>query len=108
MGLVIVFLIYSTIQNYRKGRIGLSDLIFWTLVWFGGLVAVFYPRILDPISALTDIKPINLFVYSALLMAFFLLYSMDKMQKLQAQNLEELRKALELEAEEDAKKKGRL
>ena len=80
--------------QFRSRRISVGEFLFWTLVWGGFNVLVFFPGLLSSIAELIGIgRGVDVIIYSSIVMIFYLIFRIYiKLEETQREITELVRK----------------
>jgi hypothetical protein len=108
IGLIFLLgMIYQTYLEYKKKKISKLSLIFWMIVWVGGIfLTIFHYSINRILPALNLVRALDLYMILAFMFLFALVfYLFSKMKKVESR-VETLTRILALKPLKEMKEKG--
>lgn len=74
---IVMWLLVRVFSKWRRSEMTIKEMILWSLLWLGVGVVVFYPKLTDKLAislGLQSAKGIDLVVYVAVAVAFYLIF----------------------------------
>ncbi|MDR0462751.1 MAG: DUF2304 domain-containing protein [Pseudomonadales bacterium] len=75
ISLIILVIVIHTIYVFRKKSFGKLFMVFWLLIWVGGLILVLWPNLMQNITDKLGIgRVVDVIVYLAIVSIFYILF----------------------------------
>lgn len=92
--LFVAFAVSRVIIRFKSKDFGLSEFLFWMLIWIGIEVVIWIPKVLDEVARTIGIgRGIDAVVYASIVLLFYLVYRIyAKLKGIQRDTTELVRK----------------